>query len=827
MRKGNLVFIAIIISVILHAQLTTFEHRNITNAPEAMEIIDSFLVCTEGKFIEVYNADGDTLISRNIIDFGEYAYDIKYDDKYIFISPWFLGDSIRVFYRDSLPSLVEYCRLFGYMGFDVNDSLFVSGVTDTLIIYNYDSTGIFSEIVNEYISSIFWPCAPAVIYDTFYLPDISIADIYAPYEIFVTLQPYIIEDTIAYSFAFYFLGFATFNIADMDNIILLDTIFIMDQEYPPDNPSGKVCMMKLNDYLYVNCTGDYTSNNDFMIFNVADPADVIEINNIHYDIINYGRQARNDLAVYGDNLFFSKSELGLQIYDLNDTVSPVFNYAVGTRPLDHFIGMGDYNPKIRPMINDSMYYMADDNGIYFCKKNDWAYESFSYKIEGLNDYAYHDSVIAVLGKKNSSTMQIKLMDLSFTLIDSVEFSIDPLSYSFSSMIPVDNCYYVKQRDDTGTSSYICQRDSLNHLTIIDTFDNTGVPFHDYIIDGNNLIIYESGSIKKYNIKDPAQPALLAKINASSRNHNYDFIAMSKQYLFLGDDCTDNIYCYEIKEDTFIELWQKNISLDDGFSGLEFCNGYLIVFPQSQISNKAAKLYTFDETGILDSIISYDFSGALGQSVVESNYVYFPELGSMFNRVRVGDKKQECIVPDSMHIGAIASGDSMLFTIPVFNNGDAVLNIDSVKTSAHTFVRTAMPVAVSPRDTVNIDIVSYQYTGTMKEYVDFYTDDLYDLYNETVITAEQLAGLDMLKPEKSILTDFAEIQQNRILYTIGSETDVCYSIIDVSGRVVHKEISGTKPGTYMIELDKGLLSGIYFVEFTAGDIHEKGKITILK
>ncbi|MFO8061602.1 MAG: hypothetical protein R6U31_01600, partial [bacterium] len=193
MRKTTIICLLFFTAITLFSQLTEFEHRNIPTAPEAMEIVDSFLICAEGQFIEVFNANGDSLISENIHDFGNYIYDIKADDNYIVVSPWAWGDTIKIYYRDSLPSLVEHQKIRGFCGFDMNDSLLITSLRDSLVIYQYTPDSI-SLLCQEYF--VFYRSInPVMIYDTFFLPDMSIADISNPYELADKLpHPYIIED---------------------------------------------------------------------------------------------------------------------------------------------------------------------------------------------------------------------------------------------------------------------------------------------------------------------------------------------------------------------------------------------------------------------------------------------------------------------------------------------------------------------------------------------------------------------------------------------------------------------------------------------------------
>lgn len=826
MRKVSIIFITILISAAIFAQITTFEHRNITNAPEAMEIIDSFLVCAEGKFIEVYNADGDTLVSRNIIDFGEYVYDIKYDDRYIFISPWFLGDSVRVFYRDSLPSLVEYSKLCGFLGCAFNDTIFVSQNLEYIFIYEYDTAGHFNIISENYLSAVYMT-KPVMILDTLYLPKISIADPYDPYELSTNMpSPYIIEDTIMYGFKYPdMLGI--FNIADINNIILIDTIHIITQSFLYESQAEKQNMLKIGDYLYVNFTGEHDEYNRFMVFDVSDITDVQEMMNIETDLYNFSRQVCNDLAVYQDKLYFGRSDRGLQVYELNDTASPVIDHSLGVRPLDCYWGI--HGTVLKPFLFRDEYYLADKTGIFSCIINDWDYISSTIPVESLAAFAVHDSIIAYTKLNDDYTETFRITDLYGNGIDSVKYSGD--AYAMDQLIMIDDYIYLKHcHDSLNTNCAIYQRDVDNHLQFIDSFDVHSILINDYEIMNDRLVTYyENNGMYLFDVSTPNMPVLLDSVDNGLGSEQFGYLAHCRNLLFAYDVYDEEILCYDMSNDSFEYKWSKRIEMPCEFTGIEYCNGYVIAFPNFDCGIESAMLYTFDETGILDSVISNDFSGAFGQAVVESNYVYFAEYGSMFNRVRVGDKKQECIVLDSMNIGQIASGDSLMFSISVFNNGDAVLTIDSVLESSHTYLRTSLPVTVPTRDSVNVNFITYQYPGDMNENIRFYTDDIYDIYNETVIHAEQVAGIDVSidnEKEKPV-TDFASVFNGSLLYSISGDREVKCKVFDVLGRTVFIYDTYSKSGRHTIEFSRGMPCGIYFIEFSAGDLNINEKTLIIK
>lgn len=826
MRKAIIFWFLIGLTVILSSQITEFEHRNIPTAPEAMEIVDSFLICAEGQFIEVFNANSDSLISENIHDFGNYIYDIKSDENFVFVSPWFWGDSIGIYYRDSLPSLTEYQKIQGFYGFDMNDSLFITSVRESLLIYKYlpDS---FNVISRTFISSysLYRSVNPVMIYDTFFLPEIGIADLNNPYELADDLpHAYIIEDTIMYGMYRYEDYMATYNISDINNVVLLDTIHVIQQDEPYNFPTEKQNMEKLGNYLFVNFTGEQDDNNKFMIFDVSDPSDIKTVNTISENMDSDGRHVCNDLAVYNDKLYFGRSEMGLQVYNINDTVSPIFDYTLGSRPLGIF---RDYSGTImKTYLTEEKYVMADKQGIYTCNKNSLNYNDNRINIDSITAYCAGDSVISIVKNNGNGTETFMIIDMNGNIYDSINFTITSTMTDY--LIMIDDYIYLKHNDNEfQTKCAIYKRDSLNRLSLINSFDMNLTGILDYEFINNRLVILDyAEKLTLFDIDNPSVPYCLDSINLSeTHNYPFQFLTHYKDMLFVMHD-EGGIDCYTVKQDYFDLLWEKPQYFYEDHLGIKYCNGYIVQFYNIDFAVEQAKLFTFDETGILDSLLSYDFNLVFGEAVVESNYIYFPEIGAGYNRVRVGPKKQECIVPDSMHIGSITMGDSLIYTVPVFNNGDSTLVIDSVVSSTHTAINTSLPVSVSPRDTLDMEFITYEYASQMDEYIQFYTNDMYDIYNEAIITAEQLAGIDS-KPERiKEAENYISISNSTIKLSISEKTIVEYRMFDVTGRVVDYNNTTKQAGVHRIDLGRVLKPGVYFVDVKAGEMKLNKKIVII-
>ena len=822
MRKFIGISLLLIIATLVMSQITEFEHRNIPTAPEAMEIVDSFLICAEGQFIEVFNANGDSLISENIHDFGNYIYDIKADDNYIVVSPWAWGDTIKIYYRNSLPSLVEHQKIKGFCGFDMNDSLLITSLRDSLVIYQYSSDSI--SLLNQEYFGFYSSINPVMIYDTFFLPDMSIADINNPYELTDGLpHTYIIEDTIMYGMYGYNNYMAAYNISDINNVVLLDTICLLEGTLSSE-ATDKQNMIKLGDYLYVNFTGEQDDNHKLMIFDVSDPADINARNTISVNMFSEGRQVCNDLAVYNDRLYFGRSDRGLQVYDVNDTVFPAFDYTLGNRPLGIF---RDYpsGTMMKPCLTEEKYIIADQQGIYTCDKNTVNYNDIRIDFDSIAAYCAHDSVISLVKNNGNGTETFIITDMKGDVYDSFNFSTS--STPLDNIIMIDDYIYFKHNNNE--FDYECavyKRDLLNSLSLIDSFDMKISYTEESELIENRLILSNYNTMVLWDIKDRSTPVFLDSIDTSGISSTWDgYLANCKNMVFIMDD-NGGITCYDIKNDSFNFLWKRTGYSFHEYTIIEYCNGYIVQFPNPSYIIRQANLFTFDETGILDSVISYDFNMAFGEAVVESNYIYFPEIGAGYNRVRVGSKKQECIVPDSIHIGSILEGDSLIYTIPVFNNGDSTLVIDSIITSGNTVVNNSLPVSVMPRDTLDMEFITYEYASQMSEYVQFYTNDMYDIYNETIITAEQISGIENKIHQSKQKREYITISNSAVKMGILHKTAVQCRVFDVTGRMVHNDISIKQAGAHTINMGELLRPGVYFVDVEAGEMTKRGKMIIV-
>ncbi|MDY6786983.1 MAG: T9SS type A sorting domain-containing protein, partial [candidate division WOR-3 bacterium] len=506
------------------------------------------------------------------------------------------------------------------------------------------------------------------------------------------------------------------------------------------------------------------------------------------------------------------------------TVSPVFDYTLGARPLGIFF---DYSGILmKPYLTEGKYIMADEQGIYSCNKNTSNYNDTRIDFDSITAYCASDSVISLVKNNGNGTETFIITDLNGNVSDSINSPTASMYIDY--LIMIDEYIYFKHNDNEfQTACAIYRIDSLNRLSLIDSFDMNIVDILNYNLVENKLVILDyTGKLTLFNIDDPSVPYILDSVYPSGNHYlPFQYITHYKNMVFIMDD-DGGITCYNIKNDSFNYLWKMTKNNSVWYSGVEYCNGYIIQLPYLGKIIEQANLFTFDETGILDSVISYDFNLAFGEAVVESNYIYFPEMGAGYTRVRVGPKKQECIVPDSMHIGSIVAGDSLIYTVPVFNNGDSTLVIDSVISSGHTAVNTGLPVSVSPRDTLDTQFVTYEYASQMSEYIQFYTNDMYDIYNKTIITADQTAGLDS-KPER-IMRDrnYISISNSIIKLSISGRSAVEYSIFDVTGRMVDHNNTVKQAGTHSINIGKLLKPGVYFVDITAGEMKLSRKIVII-
>ncbi len=70
---------------------------------------------------------------------------------------------------------------------------------------------------------------------------------------------------------------------------------------------------------------------------------------------------------------------------------------------------------------------------------------------------------------------------------------------------------------------------------------------------------------------------------------------------------------------------------------------------------------------------------------------------------------------------------------------------------------------------------------------------------------------------------------RISYSIPKSSFVTLSVYDVSGRLVDRLVSDTRPaGQHLVEWDaSGFASGIYFYRMVVGDFSETRKMILLK
>ncbi|MCK4524763.1 hypothetical protein KAU15_07535, partial [candidate division WOR-3 bacterium] len=581
--KNLFVFFLVLIGLIAFGQGFVMEHRNIPIAPEIVEIVDSFLIIGAGRFIEVYNIESDTINKINTNEFNGYVYDIQYDDNYIYISPLrFLGDSIKIFFRDSLPHLVEHSSLYGRGSFSVNDSLLVTGTKyDTLLIYKRDSIGgNFSLITNH--RGLFCPDAyPTMIFDTFYMPSYSIADILNPYELSSHFpSPYIIEnDTILYGYSYNGDIIAVYNISDMSNPLLLDTIFHFTTSLSAAQ-CEKQRMKKIGNYLYINFNARLGDYGDFIIYNVSDLQNVVEVNRFDFTLHRNNKDFTNDVDIYNDQLFFSKSEHGLQVYDINDTVHPVFNYSLGIAPVFPYSDI--YRGRLfNPIYINNQYYMPDYNGIYFANKDGWNDINYKNPFDSIAGFCGIDSVVLITDVRNTGTGILSILNEDLSVIDSVTFvSYD---YPYDIIIPYRDYVLLKHIDSScylKTYWKLFKRDTNNHLTYIDSINLYSSMITDFEIMGNNLIILDS-CLKLFDISDIENTHLICSLPV---NNEFDVfmnvLTHKRDYLFYINYNTSfwntELYCFHLKSDTLEEIWDTTFIFSSG--GIGFVNNYLVLFP---------------------------------------------------------------------------------------------------------------------------------------------------------------------------------------------------------------------------------------------------------